>query len=231
MKPYIRHSTLLAATAVLLAGQGLVNAQSVNVTVDPSQNWVGYMNVFNLPADGGGYVFGSSWGTSDLRASFAGPTLTLAPNINVWETTDTFWVKGDGVSPNKNMDANMYVESDPGAGSLGGNIVNFAGLTLANTLVSPYTSVAFIKDFTPSFSLVSQSTISLVGGQGFNISLATHAGDVVQYGFETIGPDANPATVAGLGSAEVTAVPEPGSLALLAGGLLALPRLFKRGRC
>src|ERR1700749_3503217 len=54
--------------------------------------WVGYMNWFAMPADGGGYVSGGPWGTADLRASFTGSALTLAPNTNVWETNDTYWV-------------------------------------------------------------------------------------------------------------------------------------------
>ena len=43
----------------------------------------------------------------------------------------------------------MYVQSDS---ALSGQHLTFTGNVLSNTLVSPYTSVAFIKDFAPDFS-------------------------------------------------------------------------------
>lgn len=197
------------------------NAASTQVAVDPGQNWIGFMNVFNLPADGGGYVFGSPWGTADLRGSFTGNTLTLSPNINTYNASDPFWVKpnGDG---NKTMDASFYVEND----SLAGLSVNFVGNVIANSLVSPYTSVAFIKDFAPDYSSSTSVTVPLVGGAFFSISLATTPGHHIQYGFETIGPNANPATVNALGS--VSVIPEPTSLALF--GLLGVGALVFRRR-
>ena len=84
----------------------------VTLSVDPSAPWQGFMNVSELPSNGGAYVFSSSWGTSDLVATFAGPTLTLAPNSvndpsNFWYTP----AGGPGATGNKTMDANMYVES------------------------------------------------------------------------------------------------------------------------
>jgi hypothetical protein len=183
---------------------------SATVTVDPSQAWIGFMNVFSLPADGGGYQFGNSWGTSALQADFSGTTnLTLLPCTNVWETSDTYWVKADGVTPNKIMDASMYVQNDT---LINSNVV-FVGTTLTNTLTnSPepltgvrYTSVAFIKAFDGSFNLLGSATVPLVPGQSFGITLGTAGATHVQYGFETIGPDANPATVASLGDVVLAA--------------------------
>ena len=70
-----------------------VNADTT-VTVDPAATWNGFMNVFELPSNGGGYVFGSGWGTADLTATFSGPVLTLGPNsVN---DTSTFWYQGGG---------------------------------------------------------------------------------------------------------------------------------------
>jgi len=144
------------------------------------------MNVFELPSHGGGYVFGSSWGTADLAATFSGPTLTLAPNsVN---DTSSFWYSpsgGPGSTGNKTMDANMYVED---SATLPGQTVTFTGQVLANTFVSPFTSVAFIKDFAPDYSSSTSITVPLTPGI-FSISLATTPGTHVQYGFETIGPD------------------------------------------
>ena len=188
-------------------------AQAVQVNVDPASAWIGYMNVFNLPADGGAYVFGQPWGAADLRAAFAGNIVTLAPNTNVYNPSDTFWVKpnGDG---NKTMDASFYVQDD----SLAGQSVNFVGNVIQNSLVAPYTSVAFIKDFAPDYSSSTSVTIALNSGSFFSLTLATAAGHHIQYGFETIGPDANPNTAGALGN--VTVIPEPSAVALLclAGG-------------
>jgi hypothetical protein len=180
------------------------------------------MNVFELPSNGGAYLWGSAWGTGDLQASFSGATLTLAPNINCYNAADPYWTNPDG-SPNKNMDAAMYVQND----ALAGSSVEFTGFTLANTLVSPYTSTAFIRDFAPDFSSFTTVTAPLVGSTSWDITLATSVGDHIQYGFETIGPDANPLTAGSLGNAQV--IPEPSSIALVLAGLSGLV-IFARKR-
>lgn len=228
MKTSIKALAVAGTTACALFGTINQATAQVTVGVDPTQSWIGFMNVFSLPADGGGYQFGSSWGTPDLQASFAGTTLTLSPCTNVWETTDTYWVKADGISPNKTMDANMYVQND----ALAGQTITFEGDTLANSLVSPYTCVAFIKDFASDYSSSTSATAVLTPGQEFDFSLATQVGDHIQYGFEMIGPDANPSTAASLGFVEVgqvAPVPEPSTLALLGMGFVA-PLLLKLRR-
>lgn len=169
----------------------VMNAKAdTTITVDPGAGWLGYMNVFDIPANGGGYIFGSSWGTADLVATFSGSTLTLAPN-NIGDP-NPFWYTpsgGPGATGNKTMDASMYVEP---AGSLPGQTVTFTGLVITNTLTtnSSFTSVAFIKDFAPDFSSFVSTTVALTPGV-FSISLATINDPArhVQYGFETIGPD------------------------------------------
>jgi hypothetical protein len=224
MKALSKTLILVGVSIGVLGTTNRANAQ-ITVQVDPHvATWIGFMNVFNLPADGGAYQFGNPWGTADLQAAFSGTSLTLAPCTNVWETTDTYWVKADGVSPNKNMDANMYVQND----GLAGQTVTFIGNVLNNSLVSPYTSVAFIKDFNSSYGLVGSITAPLVGGNSFSITLATTPGDHIQYGFETIGPDANPGTASSLGFVEIVEVPEPSVLALL--GLCAAGALVWRRR-
>ena len=120
-------------TAVLLLGAGSrMSAAAVTVGVDSGATWLGFMNVFNLPADGGAFAFNGSWGTADLNASFAGPLLTLTPNTSIDRDVpaDPFWWKGDG-SANKNMFASMYVQDN----TLAGQTVTFTGRVLANSLV------------------------------------------------------------------------------------------------
>jgi len=171
-----------------------VVAASTNVYLDPSQIWVGYMNVFDLPAKGGAYEFGGAWGTAALPAVFNAGVLTLSPNVNTYNATDSYWSNPDG-SGNKNCDASFYVQND----ALAGQVVTFSGYCQSNTLVAPYTSTVYIKDFAADYSSSTATNLALVSGTRFSVTLKTTAGDHIQYGFETIGPDANPATVASLG--------------------------------
>jgi hypothetical protein len=157
------------------------------------------MNVFQTPPNGGGYVFGSGWGTADLRATFAGSLLTLAPNTI--GDPDPFWYVTTN-SPSeafKSMDANFYVEP---AGSLPGLNVTFTGKMLANAMVNAtnvnpagngWTCVAFVKDYAPDYSSFAVSTVdmsTLTNGEVFSVSLNTISDPArhVQYGFETVGP-------------------------------------------
>src|SRR4051794_21361413 len=146
----------LAGAAVLALSVSTASANT-NITVNPGDNWIAFMNVFEIPQHGGAFVFGSSWGTPDLTAVFTGPVLKLSPNtVNdpspFWDTPSG----GAGSVGNKTMDANMYGER---TGSLNGQTVTFSGITLASTLVghteangNGWTSVAFIKDFAPDYS-------------------------------------------------------------------------------
>lgn len=188
---------ILPASLLLLAASP-THAQST-VSVDPSKSWIGYMNVFNLPADGGAYLWGSSWGPADLRASFTSTNyLTLLPNINSYNATDAYWVNADGTGA-KQMDASFYVEDN----TLAGQTVTFTGTCLTNNLDSAYSCVAFIKDFAPDYSYNTPVTTTLVPGEAFTLSLDTTTGHHIQYGFETTGPDANPATADSLGKVVV----------------------------
>lgn len=211
-------AALLLATAL--------NSRAATVTVDPSATWLGYMNVFNLPSDGGAYQFGSSWGTADLRASFSGPVLSLSPNT-IGDPNPYWYIGGGGpgAAGNKIMAASMYVESN--GGLLGGQVVTFTGSVLANTLTAAHSTVAFIKDFAPDYSSFNVISVPLVSGV-FSINLATiaDAGRHVQYGFETTGVNVWATDVAPYGQIDIVAVPEPTSLALvgLGAALLAVRR-------
>lgn len=217
-----RFQALAMIGCVVLGIANRANAVTA-VTVDPAAPWQGFMNVFELPSNGGGYVFGQPWGVADLTATFSGPVLTLGPNsVN---DTSTFWYQGGGAPGNpgnKNMDANMYIEktNDP---AYSGQTVVFSGIVLSNTFVSPYTSVAFIKDFAPDFSSSNTVTVPLTPGP-FLVSLATSgaAGRHVQYGFETIGPNVWVTDRGPVGNAQVIAIPEPAVLSLAGVAALCL---------
>lgn len=172
-------------------------ANSTNVTVNSSANWVGYMNVSTNAQGGGGYVFGNPWGTADLKAVFNGSGLVLSPNsINdasaEWYTPSG----GPGSVGNRTMDALFYQEFN---GPLAGKNVTFSGTVLSNTLVSAsntnalgngWTAVAFIRDFAPDYSTFNSSTVPLTPG-AFSVTLFT-ANDParhVQYGFQVVGPN------------------------------------------
>jgi hypothetical protein len=222
----IQAVTLIAAGVFCMATW--VHADTV-VTVDPSAPWVGFMNVSETPQHGGGFVFGSSWGTADLVATFSGSVLTLAPNsVN---DTSSFWYTpsgGPGSVGNKIMDANMYIERP--AGTFAGQTVTFTGNVLSNSLIghvnqdgNGWTSVAFIKDFAPDYSSFIQTTVPLAAGP-FSISRAAINDPArhVQYGFETIGPDVWSTDVGPYGNIQITGVPEPATFFLVSVAGLAL---------
>ncbi|MFO1476757.1 MAG: PEP-CTERM sorting domain-containing protein [Verrucomicrobiota bacterium] len=198
--------------------------------MNPADSWIGYMNVSDLPQNGGAYQFGSGWGTADLNTSWSGNVLTLSPNTI--GDPNAYWYTpsgGPGSVGNKIMDANMYVET--GAGLYTGQNLTFTGDVLANTLFghtdangNGWTSVAFIKDFAPDYSSFVSITAPLNTGV-FSITLATINDPArhIQYGFETVGPDVWATDVAPYGNIQVTSVvPEPSSLAILGMGAASL---------
>jgi PEP-CTERM motif len=229
---------MVAAAMIGYAMMCAAAKADTTVKVDPTSNWVGFMNVFEIPSHGGGYVFGSGWGTADLTAVFSGPVLTLGPNTI--GDPNPFWYTpsgGPGAVGNKTMDASMYVEQP--AGTYAGQTVTFTGNVLSNTLVGHvnqvgdgWTSVAFIKDFAPDYSSSVSVTMPLAPGP-FSISLAAinNPARHVQYGFETIGPDVWITDVGPYGNVQIAAVPEPATLMLLGMGSIAIAACGVRGCC
>lgn len=225
--------------ATLLLAGAVAKSNAINYTVDPGATWLGFMNVFNVGGPGygmagaGGYVFGGTWGTPDLRASFAGPVLSL--KANTIGDPNPFWYTpagGPGSTGNKIMEANFYQQFD---GPLAGQNVTFAGNVLGNSLLGPvdaagrgWTAVAFIKDFAPDYSSSVTTAVPLTSLGVFSISYnaindpARH----VQFGFQVIGPDVWAGDPLSIPSIDVTAVPEPTSLALagIGAALLAVRR-------
>jgi hypothetical protein len=225
MKHLTKNLTASALGLALLTAAALSgNAQSVGV--DPSKPWGGWMNVYDLAGGNaqGGYLWGSGWGTADLPAVISGGTLSLSPNVSTWNSTDAYWVTPGG-QPNKWMEANFLVDAGT---SFAGSALTFSGSTIANTLASPYSAVAFIKEFTAAYGWVGMDSVPLVGGAPFSVSRSIGAGNVAQYGFMTLGPNANPATVGALGQVSLAVIPEPAGFALLSLGILGLAAWRRR---
>ncbi|MEI6195593.1 MAG: PEP-CTERM sorting domain-containing protein [Verrucomicrobiota bacterium] len=139
------------------------------------------------------------------------------------------------------MTGAAYTQTTAGALGVSSGILSFTYDVLANTLdgsapYGGYTANAFIKVFTPGFSyFFGSSSASLTPGVGivnFNLGALTDGNplNVVQYGYELVGPNANPATVASLGLVTIAAapVPEPSTLALAGMGGMALLTFFRR---
>ena len=167
------------------------NSFSQTVNVDASAAWVGYANVFDL--SGTVYQFGQAWGVADLKTVIDVPsnTLTLYPNYNTYNATDTYWA--NGAIGNKIFEANTYVEN----AALAGHTVIFNGHCNSNTISSGYQNFAFIKALDPAngYATVVSVTAPLVTGQNFTITAPSiPTGLIVQYGFTVKGLNANPAT-------------------------------------
>lgn len=216
----------LAFCAVITTASSL---QAQTVTVDPSTLTFGYMNWTPVAGDANGYggSGSSSWGVPALQANFSGSTLTIAPNVNTYAAGNVYWVNADGSGAN-NMDASVYSET---SGQYVGTTLTFTFDVQANTLAAPYSSVAFIKDFTSNYSSSTSATTALTPGiDTVSLAVSANASDHIQYGFETIGPDANPATVSSLGTVIVgpAPVPEPSTLAFAGAGLSAALAMIRR---
>lgn len=224
-------SCMLAATVAVSAA----SAQTVNVS-DSTGPWLGFMNVFELDANGGGFVFGSGWGTADLKATFddGANTLTLAPafvnDVNEFWYQNTSGTAADPVNPggpgqlgNKKMEANVFQEATD---VYNGTTLTFEGNVASNSFTAAHESWIFIKDFAADFSSFTETRIAMTAG-AFSISHATDAGAGrhVQWGFQTIGENVWDGDEGPFGTAVISTVPTPASAALIGlGGLIATRR-------
>jgi hypothetical protein len=206
-------------------------AQALDVTVSAAGLANGFMNVFELPSNGGGYVFGSSWGVADLAASFSGDTVTFG--VNSVNDPSSFWYTpsgGPGAAGNKTMEANLYGQYDD---VLAGQTLIFSGTVVSNTLDGAHAAFIFIRDFAPDFSSNVSSVIPLTPGD-FSLSLALldEPGRHVQYGITVTGPNVwiTEAPAAGAVVVGPAAIPEPSSYALLGGAAIGLLTVGLRRR-
>lgn len=236
---FLACSTFFTAAAAALLGV-TAHSQAALVTVSAATMTDAYMSWTPLPGNTVGGAGASGWGISALDASFnvAGNTATVSPNTNIADSapTSTYWFIGGNVNdPGQLMDASLYCEVD--------NITDlnwtFNYDVLSNTFQFPpmTSSKAFIKAFAPGYSYIGEVTAPLNVGMGslaLNPSVAGFGGladgDIIQYGFETVGPDLTDSAAAAAGDAVITAVavPEPTTVALAAGALVLLAR---RRRC
>jgi len=164
----------------------------VQKTVDSGTMTNGYRNVFNLPADGGNYIYGEAVPIADLQANFTSATsVTLSP-CSVSDTS-SFWYTPSGqpgATGNKTIEAILYGQAD---GTLAGKTVKFSGSVPSYSLLSGsgnWTVKAFIRDFASDFSSYTESTVPVTGTGAFAVSLATNSDSTrhVQWGLTTTGP-------------------------------------------
>ena len=171
------------------------------INFDPAAAYIGYANVFETPANGGGFVFGSPWGVSDLK-TVVDPTatVTLQPNFNTYDDnpTDPFWVDQATGLGNKDFEGNTYVD-DP---SLAGQELVWTGFVQVNDLDPSYAAEAFIKVFNADFSVLKIETAPLVAGEYFEVAYTNvEAPDTfVQYGWYVKGLNASSANEVALGT-------------------------------
>ncbi len=217
-------SKISVLAVAVLAGASV--AQAASVGVNEGAAWLGYMNVFNLPADGGGFQFGSPWGPADLNSNFNLGTheLTLSPNT-IGDPNPYWYIGGGGpgAAGNKIMEANLYQEFTD---VYNGQVMTFSGTVLSNTFTSAHKVYAFIKDFAADYSSFNESRVELTAAGAFSIDLATLgvAGRHVQWGFQTVGVNVWSTDTAPFGNMVIATIPAPASLALVGMGVLASGR-------
>ena len=195
----------------------------VSLTIDSGTMTNGFMNVFDLPANGGAYQFGSQWAVPDLQATFtSGTSVTLAPCYVA--DSGTFWYTPSGqpgATGNKIMEGAVYGQAD---GTLAGKPVTFSGNVPSYTLLSGsgnWTVRAFVRDFAADFSSFNESTVPVSSTGDFSVSLDTTNDPTrhVQWGLVTRGPNVWVTDLASKGTVVVNAVPTPAQ-----GGLVDVGR-------
>jgi len=186
MKNATIKSLVLGTVAALMLTAGSANALTVTLSSANMSN--GYMNVFDLPSNGGGYIFGSGWGVADLCAVFTGDNLQMWPN-QIGDP-NPFWYTpsgGPGSTGNKIMEANLYAQYD---GTWAGQTVTFQGNCNAYSLVSGYAVMAFLRDFAPDYSSVNEQSVAITATGNFSVSMSmvNDTNRHEQYGIQMKGP-------------------------------------------
>ena len=226
----------------------LLGGPTVNVGVDASENWIGFMSVSDLTSGGdvgqtsvqGGFQFETGWGFNDLAANFVGSELVFGPRLSPEAYTDAFWFQNDMSGPvlgatgnvlgNKFMEASGFVEANMGVYQ--NNNLVFSGNINDYGLSSAHTFEVFIKDFEGGFSNVVETSQFINSDGSFSINqFIRGTNDVVQYGFRMSGVNIDPnnaAGVAGFGNVSIGVVPEPGTMVTFGLGLFGLAARRRR---
>lgn len=195
------------STAIALVFAMTAFAQN-DIQFSATDAWTGYMNVFELPANGGAYMFGSPWALDALKATpdTGANSLTLQPNFNTYadNPTDPYWVNQTTQEGNKQMEASTFVEPGP---TFNGVDLTFSGSVLSYSLDTMYDVFVFIKglDSLNGYQDVfgGSKIIPITATGNFSVSATAAeipAGLIIQYGFMVVGRNANPANEAALGS-------------------------------
>lgn len=230
MKSPSRFVFFALALAPALASAGLVP-----VTIDSATISNGYMNVSNLPANGGAFQFGSNWGVGDLNATFTNGGTTVNFTPNTIGDAAAYWYTpsgGPGAAGNKIMEANLYAES---TGPMAGQTLVFSGNVSAFTLDGAYLFKAFIKDFAPDYSssVTQEVIINSTGNFSINLLAVNDPTRHVQWGLQMTGVNVWATDVGPKGFVTVNATPVPESstaaitLGLFAAGFVLLRRRQK----
>ena len=165
--------------------------------------FTGYINVWNgtnlistpPPSGAAGTTPKSSFGfavapTSLLRATMnvSNDVVTLQPNTYVYDgatnSMDATYINQDGSSA-AYLEQDYYIDND----NLAGDTLTFAGYCASNSLDPKYTVRAWIKDGSPDWSVEHRYDAPIVAGKPYSLTVATTAGDHIQYGFGVWGPD------------------------------------------
>jgi hypothetical protein len=118
-----------------------------NVTVDPNENWVGFMNVFNAADDT--FAFNFSYPVNQVKTTITESSITLQPNFAIWsaEANNAAWFDNPGnppSNPNKKTEGTTFVEDN----NLVGEAVDFTGTVDAVTIDPSYTVSALDRKST-----------------------------------------------------------------------------------
>jgi len=220
MKKYI-----LAVVAGLIAVFANINAYALTVTVDRNANWLAWNNVYDVNPNGtqGGYVYGEGFAVANQKTTINGNTVTLQPNFFYYNASDAFWA--NGAIGNKFIEGSSFMEYAPGS-LLGTTSLTFTGNIDSYTLAPGYNAIAFIKAINQynGWSMDLFRSASLASGSDFSITadISGVNGLILQTGFTVYGRNANPTQEGALGSAVVSAIPEPSVASLLGFGVLGL---------
>ncbi len=194
------------------AAAGPSGPKTVNVYIDPAQQWVGYENFYNQGGlNPGGYWYGAGVAPADVQGSISpSGTVLCAPDIHVDKTfpLDTnYWYDSTGTSTGACSVTSTFYVDRTGLVTSGDQLI-FTGTFVTNGLADPYTNtiIAFIKEYNSTwggFSMASVNLNTLTNGEQFTISktINNDATGHFQWGFEWSGPPARTNDVASLGYA------------------------------